>query len=691
VLLLLVGLVLALPYLVDVNQHRPRIEAELQQRLDRSVSLGHLQLSLWPFGVRVEQATIGDDPRFATDRPFAQADELYVSLRLWPLLRGEVELRAVELRRPSIELVRDTDGTWNVSTIGGPRAEAPADPAATESPAVVLHRLVISSGQVAVTDRSRDGRRTVYDNIDLQLDGYAPDRAFDVDLSARLPGEGTQRVALRGTAGPIVQDDPVSTPFEGTLRAEQASLAALQQFLDLEALEGTDAVISGSADVRNAAGQVASQGSLRFERPRVRGVDIGYPIALEYDLMHDLRTDVLTVTSGTLRLDGTPLSLSGTVDLQPDTPVLDVHVTAAETSLAEAARLASAFGVAFGTEMQVAGTWEADLRARGPADRPALEGRVRLRDVAISGGDIPQPVRTPAIDLAFTPEEVRSSEFTAATGGTSVGARFAVRQYTAEAPVVDASIQTQDADLGELLHVARAWGVEAAEGMRGSGRLSVNVRATGPTTDLAFSGSGSLREATLQAPALAEPLRVRTATLNFSQDAAILEQLSASLGGTTFDGRFSLRNFDAPRVDFDLAADRIDVVAFQALFVPDASPGGRRPVAGCPRCRQHPAADHRVGHDAGGLSGLRPPRAQRRAVARGARSRRDSPRSGDGRTVRRPASRRHRDGHAPDPHRGERGQRAGGRRGQPAVVGGHQRARRHPRSAGCDRGRAVRG
>ena len=48
--------VLTLPRFVDVNHYRPQIEAELEQRFGRDVSLGPMSLSLYPLAFRAENA-----------------------------------------------------------------------------------------------------------------------------------------------------------------------------------------------------------------------------------------------------------------------------------------------------------------------------------------------------------------------------------------------------------------------------------------------------------------------------------------------------------------------------------------------------------------------------------------------------------------------------------------------------------
>ena len=69
---LLLGVVVSLPWIVDVNRYRGRLEAAARQRLHRDVTLGPMRLSVIPLGLRVERASVGEDPAFQTGRPFAR-------------------------------------------------------------------------------------------------------------------------------------------------------------------------------------------------------------------------------------------------------------------------------------------------------------------------------------------------------------------------------------------------------------------------------------------------------------------------------------------------------------------------------------------------------------------------------------------------------------------------------------------
>src|SRR5262249_1564947 len=155
----------------------------------------------------------------------------------------------------------------------------------------------------------------------------------------------------------------------------------------------------------------------------VRNVDIGFPIAADYSLSDDLNQDVLRIEKGNLKLGSTPVSIAGVVNLQPTPAQLDVKVNTSDVSIDEVARLASAFGVAFNPNMKISGRINANLQAKGSAKEPVLNGRLSAANLSMSGKDLPQPVQVQNVDLVMTPQEVRSNQFSAKSGGTTLSAQ----------------------------------------------------------------------------------------------------------------------------------------------------------------------------------------------------------------------------------------------------------------------------
>ncbi|HYL92246.1 MAG TPA: AsmA family protein, partial [Alphaproteobacteria bacterium] len=409
---------LILPHVIDINKYHDQIQSQLQAKLGRPVSLGKMSMSVFPPSFAVTNASVGDDPSFRAGQVFASTRKLSVSVKFWPLLRKEVVINSLELDRPQIELVRNARGVWNFASLGeskpSPSGKAPA------SEDIGLSNLVISDGQVAITDQLNRQPRAVYDHIDLEVSDFAPNQEFSLKLAAHLPGQGKQIISLEGKGGPVQASDPMKTNFDGELHLEQVSISGVEKFAGTSALTGIEAQVSGDAKVKNAGGKVTSSGSIRMEDPLIHDVKVGYPITLDYDVSDDLSNDLLQVRKGVVKLGSTPLSLAGTINSKNTPAVVDLKITASDASIGEAARLASAFGVAFGKGMDVNGKVNADIQARGPISNPALNGKISARELAVSGKELPQSVKVDSLELALTPDTIHSNDFSFKAGSTSV-------------------------------------------------------------------------------------------------------------------------------------------------------------------------------------------------------------------------------------------------------------------------------
>ena len=380
-IVIFVILMLALPYIIDVNQYRGQIQAELQNRLNRPVKLGAMSLAVFPLRVQVQDVVIGEDPRFHTNVPFANVGELDISVKLFPLLSKTIAISSLTLKRPKIELIKDQAGVWNFASLGqapaasatsaaAPRAaKQPAQaqaPAASGGSSFALDKLAITDGQVAVTDLQKHQAREVYDHIDLTLKDYAPNQPFSVDLTAHVPGRGAETLSLSGKGGPINQAQMLNTPFDGKVKLDEVSLAGAQKFLNTAALEGTDAMLSGSTDLTNSGGKMAAKGSLKINDAVIHNVQVGYPITADFDVTDDLNSDVIQIKQGEVKLGSTPLSLNGTLNTHGTISVADINVSAKDASIEDAARLAAAFGVRFSPNAKITGKLTANVHAQGP-------------------------------------------------------------------------------------------------------------------------------------------------------------------------------------------------------------------------------------------------------------------------------------------------------------------------------------
>jgi AsmA protein len=475
--------------LIDPNSYRGQLQTKLEEQLHRKVVLGNMKLGFFPVRLTVDKVDISEDETFKSQFPFTQTQKLDVQVSLAGLFSGNVRVDSIELDKPQVELIRNADGVWNFSSIGGKDNKPnPPDDKSSDSGSktgLSLKRLTISGGSIAITDTFRKKPRTVYGPIDISLTDYTPGKPFAFDIAAHLPGSGSQTIRLKGNGGPMPESGPAGLPLKATVSLNDIDLAGLRQFLDGGAASTAKGTLSGETQIESQSGKLSATGKLELKEAAVDKLDIGYPIAFDYAVSSELEKGLVQITSATLKLGPTPLSLTGTVNTNPNPVEVDLRLKTGEATITEIARLASAFGIAFSPDTTVAGRVSGDVRAQGPVDRVALNGSIAAHDLKISGKTVPQPVQVRAINLALTPAEIQSNDFEAISGKTTVIGKFALRQYSSKSPQLDLSLRAPGAALSEVQSIAKAYGVTGLDQLSGAGNLNFDLRATGPVETVA--------------------------------------------------------------------------------------------------------------------------------------------------------------------------------------------------------------
>jgi AsmA protein len=148
VLVTVVGAILALPFLIDLNKYQDQYKPLIEDALNRKVQLQDIRLTIWPrIGARVSGFAVLDDPAFGSS-PFTSLTSLDVGVQLMPLLSGKVEVEDIMLRDPVVTVIKNKNGVLNVSTIGRTGAELPNAPSrapipSTEGPLKILALLAV--------------------------------------------------------------------------------------------------------------------------------------------------------------------------------------------------------------------------------------------------------------------------------------------------------------------------------------------------------------------------------------------------------------------------------------------------------------------------------------------------------------------------------------------------------------------
>ncbi len=138
---------LGVSLLIRHTRLQRRLTARLETVFGRSVEVGSYDFSLWG-GPTLEAhaVTFGEDPRFGHEY-FLHADSLTVRLRWQSFFRGHMELGAIALESPSLNLVRNSEGDWNVAE-WLPKSAGGAPPSPLPGTAVRFGRIDVTSGRI---------------------------------------------------------------------------------------------------------------------------------------------------------------------------------------------------------------------------------------------------------------------------------------------------------------------------------------------------------------------------------------------------------------------------------------------------------------------------------------------------------------------------------------------------------------
>ena len=138
---------LGVSLLIRHTRLQRRLTARLGTVFGRSVEVGSYDFSLWGGPtLQAHAVTFGEDPRFGHEY-FLRADSLTVRLRWQSFFRGHMELGAIALESPSLNLVRNSGGDWNVAE-WLPKSGGGAPSSSLPGAAVRFGRIDVTSGRI---------------------------------------------------------------------------------------------------------------------------------------------------------------------------------------------------------------------------------------------------------------------------------------------------------------------------------------------------------------------------------------------------------------------------------------------------------------------------------------------------------------------------------------------------------------
>ena len=579
---LLLALFLVRP---GVNQLRARIVSSISLAMGRPVEVSSVSLRFLPQpGFDLENFVVHDDPAFSLE-PVLRASEVTAVLRVSSLLRGKLEIARLSLNEPSLNLVRDGQGHWNIQTLVERAAQIPVAPTAKATgerrpgfPYIEADsgRINFKFGQEKKPYALTDADFAVWQDSDntwgMRL------KAQPMRTDSNLTDTGVLRV--NGTwqrAANLRQ-----TPLQFNLLWERAQLGQVTKLaygsdqgwrgaLQFSALlMGTPANLKVTAAVAvqdfrrfdvlgGTAMRLAAQCSGRYSSVdhRVAGLDCSAPVG-----------------------DG-KLSLAGNLTGLEKPRAYDLVFTARDVPVQSLVSLARRAGNGIPNELVAAGKVDARIRSsRGEDSVTVLDGSGDATGIRLGAGTGKTDLALAAVRFSVGRDGGRD--------GKSGLAYVEVNPFNFNlgrpAPVVlrgrlersGYSLQVKgEAQLRRLLQTAQIVGLPApAVAAEGAAKVDLQVSGGWGGVVPLTTGKAQLRGVRADVNGLNAPLEIATADLALGPDETRVTGLSAAIGSNLLHGSLVVPRHctkeDKCGVSFNLVADTLDTSALAGLVA--ASP-----------------------------------------------------------------------------------------------------------------------
>jgi len=386
VVILLLVVAIAIPFLINVNNFRPQIESNLSSALGRPVKVGNLSLSILSGNVGADQLSIADDPKFSST-PFLEAKSLRVGVEVMPLIFSkQLNVTHLIIEKPEITLLRNREGVWNFSSLGnqaGQSAKA-ADKSSGGAPGNLnVAKLELTDGKVTVGSSPARRKPVVYDKVNVTITNFSFTNSFPVVASVGLPGGGSLKID--GSAGPMNATDTALTPVQARINMAKLDLAQ-------SALVNPELGITGSADFDGnikSDGHVAkANGTLKTTSLKLvpKGSPSTHPVQIIFTAEHDLQKEAGKLTQGEIGIGKALAKLTGTYDMHGETTSVNLKLDGQVMPVDDLEATLPAVGVTLPSGSRLkGGTLSVDLSAVGPLDKLVSTGTIRMNNTALSG------------------------------------------------------------------------------------------------------------------------------------------------------------------------------------------------------------------------------------------------------------------------------------------------------------------
>jgi uncharacterized protein involved in outer membrane biogenesis len=589
--------------------------AHLEASFGRPVDVGRFDFSLLD-GARLEanSVTIAEDPRFGNEY-FLRTDILRAGLR-WPaLFSGRFEFGTLSLSRPSLNLVRNSQGRWNLEQWLPPASSSQSHPGFVGPPAAPrsistarLYRIDIDGGRINFKQGDDKSALSLI-RVSGRLDQDASGRwALDLEAQPMRAGVELQEIGTLRLVGNIAGTTSRLQPAELSLTWLNVSLAdALRLARESDfgvrgelAVDVNARIAPTVSNSSNAAGDGGAQWSISgvarltgLHGWRLPGRGTDPAVNLSFDAAWRLGEARTRVPKFLVEMRNSRLQGAGELDwahgLHPK-----MHLTSSSVGLADVMAWYRALRPGVPGNLVLEGTLGVDA-ALGGWPLQLEQGAFVSAGGRLTGASLASALKIGAINasvsrnaLDFAPTEISfpapaaggksrtaSAEDASANSFTLRGTIFPDASGIFHGPPNwNFSIEGATPRVENWLALSEALAEPLNANWTATGGLAVKMRAlhSAPSPATVWLGTIDSRDLNVTASYLNQPLGLTNAHMEFAPSQRTLSLVAADAFGGMWRGTAVRNNADS-RWTFDVSADHLDAAELDRWLGPRARPG----------------------------------------------------------------------------------------------------------------------
>lgn len=554
-------------------QHQ--ITSRLESAFGRPVEVGSYNFSLWGGPtLEAQSVVVEEDARFGNEY-FLRAESLAVRFRWRSLLHGHLELGTLSLTRPSLNLVRNSYGDWNLSEwlprpAGSFAADAAIGPARPNTSELRFRKVEVEGGRI----NFKNGDEKIpfaFTNVKGALETESPGRwRFDIDATPSRAAVVLQQAGTLHLSGHVGGTSSRLRPALLELSWQDASITdvlRLAQTYDY----GVHGILAISLTARTEEegwaldGRASVRQLHRWDLP-IRADNPSLNLIAQGKL--DLSGSRFELTQATIETPHSTAHASGLLDWNRsgkasprDASDTRLQIDSQGISLSDVLAGFRAFHAGVAEDLTLRGSAGIAMILRGWP--PRLDrGTISIDGAALDGKELRVPARLGPATLRLDPAGISVPPLVLSFGATDAALRIESIVKLGTIAWSSARVTGNISQTRDILSTARSLGWDISRGWDLGGPLRCDLRWPGGAYPWQVQPSGTLDwggdpgDGSLRAPFLNQPIEQIKAHVDFRPGVRHVAISSAAAFGGHWSGTLARRN-PAAEWQFALAADRL--------------------------------------------------------------------------------------------------------------------------------------